>query len=87
MKSSVTISSVAHVAILSWGLLNLSAPEPMVIDLGANTIIDVESSEESQIAEGEKQAELSDTSAPKPTESPVNATQTKNPRMVVKIIL
>ncbi len=70
MKASVTISSVAHVAVLSWGLLNLSAPEPMVIDLGTNTIIDVESSEESQIAQGEKQAELNETPAPEPTKNP-----------------
>ena len=70
MKTGVTISSIAHVALLGWGLLNLSSPEPMVIDLGTNVAIEFETSEESNAANGEKEAEVTAKPTPKPTKKP-----------------
>ncbi len=70
MKLGVGISSAAHVAILTWGMLSISPPAPEIIELGSVTM-DFEASEVSKQAEGEKQAEIDETPAPKPTEKPV----------------
>ncbi len=67
MKFGVATSSVLHAALLSWGLLNLSQPEVMQVEL-SGVEIDFETSAESTPAEGDKEAEVRETPAPTPTE-------------------
>ena len=66
MKAGVTISSVAHVAVLAWGMLSIAPPAPEIIELGSVTM-DFEASEVSTQAEGDKQAEIDETPAPEQT--------------------
>ena len=66
MKAGVTISSVAHVAILAWGIVSIAPSAPEVIELGSVTM-DFEATEISTPAEGDKQAEIDETPAPKET--------------------
>ena len=68
MKLGTTISSVAHVAILSWGLIAVGAPEPLTVsDVEALPIDIVPIEEITQAVRGAKEAELSEKPAPKPT--------------------
>ncbi|MDJ0612455.1 MAG: hypothetical protein QNJ29_02185 [Rhizobiaceae bacterium] len=69
MKFGVATSSVLHAALISWGLLNLSAPEVQQIEL-TGVEIDFETSNESQPVQGETEAEVRETPAPKPTQKP-----------------
>ena len=69
MKFGVATSSVLHAALLSWGLLSLSAPEVQQIEL-SGVEIDFETSNESQPVQGEADAEVRETPAPKPTQKP-----------------
>ena len=77
MKFGVATSTVLHAAILSWGLLNLSAPEVQQIDL-SGVEIDFETSNESQPVQGEKEADVSESPAPKPTEKPEDEPEAQN---------
>ncbi len=77
MKFGVATSSVLHAAILSWGLLNLSAPEVQQIDL-TGVEIDFETSSESQPVQGEKEADVSETPSPKPTEQTEDTPDAQN---------
>jgi len=69
MKFGVATSSVLHAALLSWGLLSLSTPEIQQIEL-SGVEIDFETSNESQPVQGETEAEVKETPAPKPTQKP-----------------
>ncbi|MEM7216177.1 MAG: hypothetical protein AAF423_11600 [Pseudomonadota bacterium] len=77
MKFGVATSSVLHAAILSWGLLNLSAPELQQIELN-NVEIDFETSAESTPVQGEKEAEVAARPAPAPTEKPETVPEAQN---------
>lgn len=77
MKFGVATSSVLHAAIISWGLLNLSAPEIQEIEL-SGVEIDFETSTESQPVQGEKEADVKETPAPKPTKKPEEKPEAKN---------
>lgn len=71
MKVGVTLSSAAHVAILTWGLLSISGPKPLAvaeIEALPVDIVPIESITKS--VQGEKEADLTDTPAPKPTSRP-----------------
>ena len=68
MKIGVTISSIAHVGILTWGLLSISGPKPLVVaEVEALPIDIVEISTITKSVQGEKKADLSDEPAPIPT--------------------
>lgn len=69
MKFGVATSTVVHAAILSWGLLSATAPEIQQIEL-SGVEIDFETSNESQPAQGEKEADVAEQPAPKPTQKP-----------------
>jgi hypothetical protein len=77
MKFGVATSSVIHAAILSWGLLSVSAPEVQEIEL-SGVEIDFETSNESQPVQGEKEAEVSETPSPTPTERPEDTPDAQN---------
>jgi colicin import membrane protein len=71
MKVGVVLSSAAHVAILTWGLLNFAAPAPLqVADVEALPIDIVPIEELTQSVAGEKKAELTEKPAPAPTKRP-----------------
>ena len=76
MKFGVATSTVLHAAILSWGLLNLSSPEVMQIEL-SGVEIDFETSTESTPVEGDKEADVAETPAPKPTKKPEEKVEAK----------
>ncbi len=79
MKLGVVLSSAAHVAILSWGLLSLSAPTPlMVADVEALPIDIVPIEEITQSVAGDKKAKLSETPAPTPTKRPETVPDAQN---------
>jgi len=68
MKLGVALSSTAHIAILAFGLASFSAPTPLqVADVEALPIDIVPIEEFTQSVAGDKEAELSETPAPKPT--------------------
>lgn len=77
MKFGVATSTVLHAAIISWGLLNLSAPEVQEIEL-TGVEIDFETSTESQPVQGEKKAEVSEEPAPQPTKKPEVTPEAQN---------
>ena len=69
MKAGVATSSILHAALISWGLLNLSAPEVETFEL-SGVEIDFETSNVSQPVQGEEEADVTATPAPTPTEKP-----------------
>ena len=77
MKFGVATSTVLHAAILSWGLLNLSAPELQQIELN-NVEIDFETSTESTPVRGDKEADVAEKPAPTPTKKPEIVPDAKN---------
>ncbi|MEM9278374.1 MAG: hypothetical protein AAGA76_07355 [Pseudomonadota bacterium] len=77
MKFGVATSTVLHAALLSWGLLNLSAPELQQIELN-NVEIDFETSAESTPVQGEQEAEVSSQPAPTPTKKPEEVPEAQN---------
>lgn len=77
MKFGVATSTVLHAALLSWGLLNLSAPDVMQIEL-TGVEIDFETSETSQSTQGEKQADVAERPAPRPTKKPEQEPEAQN---------
>jgi hypothetical protein len=71
MKASVVLSSVAHAAILSWGLVSFSSPQPlMVADVEALPIDIVPIEDVTRSVQGEKKADVSAKPAPVPTQKP-----------------
>ena len=71
MKLGTTLSSVAHVAILSWGLLAVSAPAPLEVADVESVPIDIIPIEEfANEVKGAKEAEVTRTPTPKPTKKP-----------------
>ena len=71
MKLGVTLSSAAHVAILSWGLLSLSSPQQMeVADVEALPVDIVPIEALTQTVRGDSSADVSETPAPTPTSRP-----------------
>jgi len=84
MKLGVTVSSAAHVAILTWGLISISGPKPlMVAEVEALPVDIVPIESITRSVQGEKKADLTDKPAPKPTERPElepaeNIGETKN---------
>lgn len=79
MKLGTTLSSVAHVAILSWGLLNVSAPAPLeVADVDSVPIDIIPIEELASAVEGAKEAEVTDTPAPTPTKKPETNPEAQN---------
>ncbi len=77
MKFGVATSTVLHAAILSWGLLNLSAPEIEQIEL-SGVEIDFETSNDSTPVEGKKEADVAEKPAPAPTKKPQEDAEAKN---------
>ena len=71
MKSGVVASTVLHVAILTWGLWSLTAPEPLQVTDAESLPVELISPEAfSQSMKGEKNAPKAETPAPAPTEKP-----------------
>lgn len=71
MKLGTTLSSVAHVAILSWGLLATSAPAPLDVPDVESVPIDIIPIEQlANAVKGAREADLTDTPAPTPTQKP-----------------
>lgn len=77
MKFGVATSSVLHAAILSWGLLSVSAPEVEQIEL-TGVEIDFETSSESAPVQGEKEADVAEQPAPAPTQRPDDNPEAQN---------
>ncbi|MEO0327011.1 MAG: hypothetical protein AAF217_00295 [Pseudomonadota bacterium] len=77
MKIGTVTSTILHAAVLSWGLLNVSAPQIEQIEL-SGVEIDFETSEVSAPAAGEKQADIAETPAPKQTETPQEVPDAQN---------
>ena len=79
MKLGTTLSSVAHVAILSWGLLTVSAPPPLeVADVDSVPIDIIPIEELANAVKGAKEADVTDTPAPTPTKSPERVPEATN---------
>lgn len=71
MKLGTTLSSIAHVAILSWGLLATSAPPPFEVSDVESVPIDIIPFEDvANAVKGAKEAEVTNTPAPVPTQKP-----------------
>lgn len=79
MKGSVTLSSMAHVAVLAWGLFSLSGPKPLVVaDVEALPIDIVPIEDISRAVQGEKKADLTEKPAPTPTSRPPVDAEARN---------
>lgn len=71
MKLGTTLSSFAHVAVLSWGLLNVSAPTPLeVADVDSVPIDIIPIEQLANAVKGAQEADVTDTPAPTPTKKP-----------------
>ncbi|MBS3647782.1 hypothetical protein KEU06_03955 [Pseudaminobacter sp. 19-2017] len=71
MKAGLTTSVIAHVALLGFGLLSLSAPKPLeVMDVESLPVDIVPIEELTQIQQGDKKAPLAEKAAPTPTKRP-----------------
>lgn len=71
MKIAIALSSVAHAALLTWGLLNISAPAPLeVAEVESISVEIIPFTDISEAVQGEKEADLRDTPAPIPTKRP-----------------
>lgn len=69
MKLGLTLSSSAHALVLFWGLAVVSAPESMQVqDVEALPVDIIPIEELTKEVQGDKEAELTETPAPKPTE-------------------
>ena len=79
MKLGTTLSSVAHVAILSWGLLTVSAPPPLEVADVESVPIDIIPIEElANAVIGAKEADVTNTPAPTPTQKPQEVPEATN---------
>ena len=71
MKLGVTLSGIAHVGIITWGLWSLSGPKPFVVAEVEALAIDIVPIEElTKAVQGKKKADLGDAPAPTPTKKP-----------------
>ncbi|MEZ5870992.1 MAG: TonB family protein [Nitratireductor sp.] len=71
MKFPASLSTLLHVAILTWGLLSLSGPKPLAVaDVEALPIDIVPIEDVTRAVQGEKKADVADKPAPKPTQKP-----------------
>lgn len=71
MKLGATASVLVHTAVLSWGLLTLTAPEPLnVADVEALPIDIIPIETLTKTIVGDKKAPIAETPAPKPTSKP-----------------
>ena len=77
MKFGVATSSVLHAALLSWGLLNLSAPEVETFEL-SGVEIDFETSNVTLPAQGEKEADVTAKPTIAPTKKPERDPEANN---------
>lgn len=79
MKLGTTLSSVAHVAIISWGLWAGVAPEPMEVPDVESVPIDIIPFEDiANAVQGAQEAEVTDTPAPTPTKKPLQVPDATN---------
>jgi len=79
MKLGVTLSSAAHVAILSWGLVSLTAPEALKVqDVEALPIDIVPIEELTKEVKGAKKAPVAEKPAPVPTKKEEPAPEAQN---------
>ncbi|MEF2551159.1 hypothetical protein VQ042_07245 [Aurantimonas sp. A2-1-M11] len=71
MKSGVVLSTLLHGAVLTWGLWSLSAPEPLQMAPVESLPVDLVPIEEfSQSMIGAREAPVTETPSPDPTETP-----------------
>ena len=71
MKAGVVVSAVLHAAILTWGLWSLGAPEPLEVANVESLPVELVPVEEySQSLIGKKDAPVTETPAPDPTDEP-----------------
>jgi len=69
MKLGLTLSSSAHALVLFWGLAFVSAPEAMIVEDVEALPVDIIPIEElTKEVQGDKEAEVTETPAPEPTE-------------------
>jgi colicin import membrane protein len=79
MKLGTTLSSVAHVAILSWGLLSATAPAPLeVADVDSVPIDIIPFEDIANAVQGAQEADVTDTPAPTPTKKPETVPDASN---------
>ncbi|MFK5977706.1 MAG: hypothetical protein QM488_02320 [Rhizobiaceae bacterium] len=79
MKLGVTLSSIAHVGMITWGLWSISGPKPFVVAEVEALSIDIVPIEEiTKAVQGEKKADLGDAPAPTPTKKPTLETPAVN---------
>ncbi len=79
MKLGVVISSTIHVTILTWGLWNISAPEPFVVSRVAALPADfIPFDEYTRSVEGDLKASRKEKTAPVPTKNPPEREPAKN---------
>lgn len=68
MKAGLTTSSLAHIAVLGFGIVSLAAPKPLEVpDVEALPVDIIPFEELTKTMQGAKDAELGKTPAPKPT--------------------
>lgn len=79
MKGPTTVSTLAHVAVLTWGMFSLSGPKPLVVaDVEALPIDIVPIEEMTRAVQGEKKADLAEKPAPVPTTRPQSVPEARN---------
>ena len=68
MKTGITTSVILHAAVLTFGLITLSAPRPYEVgDVEALPVDIVPVQSITQVQQGDKKAPKKEKSAPKPT--------------------
>ena len=79
MKAGIVVSAVLHAAVLSWGLWSLGAPEPLEVANVESLPVELVPVEEySQSLIGKKDAPVTETPAPDPTETPATDDAAQN---------
>jgi len=79
MKLGLTLSSSAHALVLFWGLAVVSAPEALTVEDVEALPVDIVPIEElTKEVQGDKEAEVTETPAPKPTEKEVSKPEAEN---------
>ncbi|MFZ1813987.1 MAG: cell envelope integrity protein TolA [Rhizobiaceae bacterium] len=79
MKFPASLSTLMHMAVLAWGLLSLSAPNPLSVADVESLPIDIVPIEElTKAVQGEKKADVGDKPAPKPTQRPQEVPEARN---------
>lgn len=79
MKIGVTTSAALHIAILTYGMVSLSAPKPLVVpDVEALPVDIVPIESLTKSIQGEKKADRAEKPAPKPTKKPQTVENAEN---------